>query len=747
MAVHGWTAWLNAAQLIVAGLAAMVAIQQVAVWHWEGRGSPARRVATTAGLTVVVLVSNMAMLATSPSPYTSAWFVVRGFALAAAAASALPLADVVSDRRPPRLLGVAIMAIIALRLLLLVTTHLLYAYRVTDGLPEYGALSTPTGVLLIVALLSYLVLAATRGRPGRERTVLATGMAATLAISVLSFLTTDRLLGELLTGYLTLPVLAAFMVSIWLRQTHAQRLVASYAGRQQALANLGRLALTASLDEVCTAARAALTTHLPAVAVPAALAALEEQTEPETDDGWHPDREFVLATTNVVLAARHRQEASDELVHRATHDELTGLPNRSQLRSLIDQALGTVAGDASVAVACCNLVRFKTINDAYGHSVGDQILLLVGRRLREMTWQCDRVGRFGSDEFVVVCDDPTSADSTDALIDRIHGVFAQPVLAGDVSVSVSASVGVVLATQDDTGVDADSLLRDAVTAMHDAKSRGTATGRFRQELRAAVVYRADIEQRLVGAVARGEIAVFYQPVVDLGTGAIAGFEALARWERDGRHIPPAEWIPIAETTDLIHEIGEHVLVTAAGQTAWWRGAGYPVSISVNVSARQMATSRIEDSVRLALELVPADALVIEVTESLALDESAQRALHWLRTLGVRTALDDFGTGFSSLAAAARLPIDSIKIDQSITKRVTHPDGNALVGATVAIARALGLTVVAEGIESLEQQQATSELGCQYGQGYLFSRPVPAEQATEQLRSLTASPFIVQRQAH
>lgn len=439
--------------------------------------------------------------------------------------------------------------------------------------------------------------------------------------------------------------------------------------------------------------------------------------------------------------------AMERLSRIATHDELTGLPNRSQLRTLIDQALDAGQGDGTVAVACCNLVRFKTVNDAYGHSVGDQILRLVGQRLREITRPCDRVGRFGSDEFVLICDDPTGADSVEQLIDRIHSVFAEPVVAHTVSVKVSGSVGVVLATQNDTGVDADGLLRDAVTAMHDAKARGTATGRFHQELRAAVVYRADIEQRLVGAVTRGEIAVFYQPVVDLGTGTIAGFEALARWQRDGRHIPPAEWIPIAETTDLIHEIGEHVLLTAAAQAACWRAAGHPVSMSVNVSARQMASIRIEDSVRRALELLPADALVIEVTESLALDASAQRALQWLRTLGVRTALDDFGTGFSSLAAAARLPIDSIKIDQSITKRATYPDGNALVGATVAIARALGLTVVAEGIESVEQQQATSELGCQYGQGFLFSQPVRAEDATEQLRSLSVSPFIVQRQAH
>jgi EAL domain-containing protein (putative c-di-GMP-specific phosphodiesterase class I) len=249
-----------------------------------------------------------------------------------------------------------------------------------------------------------------------------------------------------------------------------------------------------------------------------------------------------------------------------------------------------------------------------------------------------------------------------------------------------------------------------------------------------VVYRADIERRLEGAVARGEIVVHYQPIVDLRLGTVTGFEALARWRQGRRLVPPAEWIPVAETTDLIHEIGEHVLVTAARQTAHWRREGHDVSIAVNVSARQLVTARLHRAILAATADLPCAALVVEVTESLALDGLAHRELGRLQQIGVRTALDDFGTGFSALAAVGQLPIDTLKVDRSITRNIGAADGRALVQATLLIAQAIGLTVVAEGVETAAQHGALRELGCHYGQGFLYGRPAPAEEAVRHLTS-------------
>ena len=402
--------------------------------------------------------------------------------------------------------------------------------------------------------------------------------------------------------------------------------------------------------------------------------------------------------------------------------------------ALIDQALSRADEQGGVAVALCNLDRFGTVNDAYGYASGDQILQLVAMRLQQSAASCDQVGRFGADEFVVVCTDPTGTDSVEALSDRIHAVFQRPVATPNLPVNVTASVGLVLAAREDVNVDADSLLRDAATAAHDAKARGASTGRFHRELRTAVVYRADTEQRLVGAVGRGEIVVHYQPIIDLRTHSVTAFEALARWSQGGRLIPPSEWIPIAETTEIIHEIGEYVLHTAARQAAEWHAVANPVTVCVNVSARQLSAVRLERAILGALQSIPANALTLEITESMALEELAQRALNKIRDTGIRIALDDFGTGFSALASVARLPIDVIKIDRSITERAHHPDGTALISATIAIAQALDLTVVAEGVATREQHLALTEQGCHLAQGYLYSRPLDAACATDLLSS-------------
>lgn len=746
MTLHGGMAWLNVGQFAVAGLAGMLALQQAAVWRWEGPRSSARRVAVAAAASAALLASNGALLIVDQDSTRADLLLVRMLALAAMTLSVLPLAAVLADRRPPRLLAYGIAVLVAARLVLQLGTDLIYAHRFTDGLPVYGPLSTPTGSLLIVGLFAYLLVIAAHGRTDRERGVLTLGILGSLLIAVLSYATTDHALGELLTGYLTLPSLTGITALIWIRQNHAQRQVSHFAQRQHTLAHLSWLALSEPLPDLILAARAAAITHLPAASVADALAAIEAPgiSTARSLPGGHPvhDQEFLQALTNVVAAAHARQANRQELEHQATHDELTRLPNRRHIRSLIDQALTGTGDNTDLAVAMCNLDRFGTVNDAYGHPAGDQILQLVADRLEHSAAQCDRVGRFGADEFVVICTDPTGVDSVDALSDRIHTVFQLPIDTPSLHVNVTASVGLVLARRDDTNVDADTLLRDAATAAHDAKARGAATGRFHRELRTAVVYRADIEQRLIGAVARGEIVIHYQPIIDLATHTVTGFEALARWSQGGRLVPPAEWIPVAETTEIIHEIGEHVLETAARQAAQWHAVANPVTISVNVSARQLTAVRLERAILSALNWIPAASLTIEVTESMALEELAQRALHKIRDRGIRIALDDFGTGFSALASVARLPIDVIKIDRNITQRVNQPDGTALISATTAIARALDLTIVAEGVETVDQHQAITNLGCHLAQGYLYSRALDANAASDLLNTDTLHQLLI-----
>ena len=262
--------------------------------------------------------------------------------------------------------------------------------------------------------------------------------------------------------------------------------------------------------------------------------------------------------------------------------------------------------------------------------------------------------------------------------------------------------------------------------MQDAKSRGAFVGRFDDNLRSAVIFQAGLEQRLARAVQHGEIVLHYQPIVALPDRTIVGFEALARWQTGSRIIPPDQWIPTAESTGLINDIGEEILNQAAAQLLKWVDAGCRVGVSVNVSPRQLSSTRFFDSVRRCLDAgIPAELLTLEVTESLAIDDYAIGLLKELRELGVRVAIDDFGTGYSTLVAVSRLPASSLKIDQSIVRRIGQDEGYAIATAALGMAKALNLTSVAEGIETAEDERALVELGCPFGQGYLYARPMEA----------------------
>ncbi|HEX5741689.1 MAG TPA: bifunctional diguanylate cyclase/phosphodiesterase [Pilimelia sp.] len=434
--------------------------------------------------------------------------------------------------------------------------------------------------------------------------------------------------------------------------------------------------------------------------------------------------------------AAHAAEQAER--RRATHDALTDLPNRELLtEELTRWAADAQAADTRVGLLYLDLDRFKMVNDNWGHRVGDELLCAVGARLRGLVRTVDLVCRVGGDEFVVALAPPHAESLADALAQRLVEEFGRPFSLSVGEVIVTASVGVV---QAGGGVDARELLRDADTAMYQAKSGGrNGFARYDARSRAATRHRVDLEQALRGALDRGELSLHYQPIVDQQRGRLDGFEALLRWEHPeyGR-VSPMEFVPIAEETGLIVPIGDWILGEAAGQLARWRAArpphAPPLHVSVNVAVRQLRCGRLVGTVSrvLADTGLPPSALWLEVTESGAMEnlEDALAVLRELHRLGVTLCIDDFGTGYSSLSYLRMLPADIVKIDRSFVMGLDGTGaGEAIVPAVLAMAHALGRRVVAEGVETAEQRDRLRVLGCDLAQGYLFGAPRPADADT------------------
>jgi diguanylate cyclase (GGDEF)-like protein/PAS domain S-box-containing protein len=443
---------------------------------------------------------------------------------------------------------------------------------------------------------------------------------------------------------------------------------------------------------------------------------------------------FVEAAANVLGTALDRARIEDELRTQALEDPLTGLANRSYLAAHVEQAIGAAdRGDASLALLLLDLDRFKVVNDTLGHGAGDELLCAVADRLRGAIRRGDLAARLGGDEFVVVCSGASAAPhEVAALAARLLESVSAPYVVDGRELHIGASAGLVFA--DGPDATAESLLRDADVAMYRAKEHGGARYEvFDAGLRAAVVHRLAIEGELRHALDRGELRLHLQPVVDLHREELAGFEALVRWEHHQRGlIAPAEFIGVAEETGLIVGIGDWVLAEATRlQTQLVAAAGRPLRMSVNLSARQLRPALI-DEVAGALSASGADprCVTLEVTETLLVDgPGAVEVLTALRALGVSIAIDDFGTGWSSLGALQRYPVDVLKLDRSLVgPAATNGPAAALARAVVEMAQALGLDVVAEGIEDDEQLAAMRALGCAHGQGFVFARPMPPQEA-------------------
>jgi len=428
----------------------------------------------------------------------------------------------------------------------------------------------------------------------------------------------------------------------------------------------------------------------------------------------------------------------EELEHQANHDALTGLANRNLLRDRLEQGLRVAHRyGRACTVAFIDLDNFKLINDSLGHDIGDQVLKIVGERLAACIREGDTVARLGGDEFVLLVTEHGRDSGRLRVAQRVIVAISQPFAIEQREFKVTCSIGIASFPQD--GTDADTLLRNADTAMYRAKDLGRNTFQlYSSEMNANLDERLTLETDLWNALERNEFALYYQPKIDLSTRQIVGLEALLRWHHPTKGtILPERFIPIAEESSLIVEIGNWAIREACSQNRDWQNAGCrEMPIAVNVSGRQLHNG-LAAVVRAALvsaDLSP-DCLEIELTESAVMSntEAAIEALSLLREMGVRISLDDFGTGYSSLSYLKRLPVTGLKIDQSFVRDLaSDPDDAAIVRAIIVVAQELTLDVTAEGVETAEQVEFLENHGCGRAQGYYFARPLPADEMRSKL---------------
>jgi diguanylate cyclase (GGDEF)-like protein len=435
-----------------------------------------------------------------------------------------------------------------------------------------------------------------------------------------------------------------------------------------------------------------------------------------------------LSEVNVQLQAQR-----DEAEFMATHDALTGLPNRAYLYTRLEQALASAERhDTRVAVAFIDIDNFKSINDTFGHEFGDDLLSQVADAMRGVLRSSDTVARLGGDEFVVVIEDDGESSRIGRVVERLFSCVGRYYEIGGYETYVTWSCGVVVYPED--GRDTHTLLKHADTAMYAAKQQGPNRFSFYDaSMSDAVSRQLSLRDDLRLALDQQQFEVFYQPIIDAATGRVRAAEALLRWNHpEHGQLSPAGFIDVAEQSGLINPIGDWVLHEALGVAAAWQAnSSDAITMHVNVSAHQLKQAGFVDGVRSMLKAadLPARLLDLEMTESALLDDArrAEQLLIELKSLGVRIALDDFGTGFSSLAYLKRLPVDTIKIDKSFLDDIPYgPRDCALVESILTLGRELGSAIVAEGIEQAHQRDWLVARGCRYLQGFLFSRPVPRD---------------------
>jgi len=450
-----------------------------------------------------------------------------------------------------------------------------------------------------------------------------------------------------------------------------------------------------------------------------------------------------LGVEGVLVDITKRKHAEEQLLQSTLHDPLTGLPNRASFHDRVDLAMERASGrdESPFAVLFLDLDRFKLINDGYGHQAGDRLLVEIAHRLRRAVRPGDTVARLGGDEFTVLIPDVQGQSEAESVAQRIHDSLSKPFQVGDQEVFTSASTGIALSSV--RYDNPDEILRDADIAMYRAKAEGRARHFvYDESMHPMVLSQLQLENDLRRALDHEEFVLHYQPIVNASSGRIVACEALLRWQHPVRGLlPPSEFLSMAEETGLINPIGEWVLLTGCRQASAWmtelNGDGSP-AVSINLFSRQFSRLELVVYIQKVLEemQLPADLLQLEITESAIIDvpELAIDVMHRLRSLGVKVHLDDFGTGYSSLAYLQRFAIDTLKIDRGFIQRLgSNGGGVEIVQTIITLAQNLGMDALAEGIETTEQLEIIRDLGCAYGQGYLFAKPMPPEEIIELIR--------------
>jgi diguanylate cyclase (GGDEF)-like protein/PAS domain S-box-containing protein len=462
---------------------------------------------------------------------------------------------------------------------------------------------------------------------------------------------------------------------------------------------------------------------------------IEDSVAPIHDHGGQ-----VVGSVKVFRDVSSVQSMTEQIAHLAEHDFLTGLPNRLLLNDRVGQAISLAKRNQDkVAVLFLDMDGFKHINDSLGHPAGDMLLQCVSNRLLDCVRAPDTVSRQGGDEFIVLLQGVNQPDDAAVAAKRLQKSVAETYSMGQQNLHITTSIGISIYPDD--GLDAETLIKNADTAMYQAKENGRQTFQFfKPEMNVRAVDRQSIEEDLRRALERNEFALHYQPKINLMTGAITGAEALLRWTHPTRgSVSPAQFIPIAEDSGLILPIGTWVLREACAQAQAWLDADLPIgTIAVNVSAIEFRNENFLENLLATLRETGLDPnrLELELTESVLMKNAGLAAsiLQTLRETGVRVAIDDFGTGYSSLSYLTRFPLDALKIDQSFVKQITTSrDGTAIVAAIINMGRSLKLRVIAEGVETVADLAFLLHHECDEAQGYYFNRPVPVERFAELLK--------------